>query len=100
MESYRIANTWSERAKVDLEKGATDAAASLAERALTLLIEKRGGEIYHLADTRLTLARALARRRETPERVRALAEPARDGFAKLHDSARAQDAAAFLGSLP
>jgi serine/threonine-protein kinase len=99
IEPFRIADTWSERAKVDLEKGATDAAASLAERALALLVEKRGGEPYWFADTRLTLARALARRRETPERVRALAEQARDGFAKLHDSARAQDAAAFLGAL-
>jgi hypothetical protein len=30
----------------------------------------------------------------------ALAEQARDAFAKLHDSARAQDAAAFLAGLP
>jgi hypothetical protein len=100
LEPDRIAAAWSERAKVDLEEGATAAAASsLAERALALLVGSRGVEVYQLADTRLTLARALAKRRQTPERVRALAEQARDGFAQLGDSVRAQDAAAFLGTL-
>jgi tetratricopeptide (TPR) repeat protein len=99
IEPLRLAKTWSERAKVDLEKGAIDAAASLAERALAVLVENRGAEVYRLADTRLTLARALANRRETPERRRVLAGQARDAFAKLHDSARTQDAAAFLAGL-
>jgi tetratricopeptide (TPR) repeat protein len=94
-----VANEYSERAKVDLEKGATDAAASLAERALTLQLEDRGNEPYVLADTRLTLARALDKRRQTPDRARALAQQARDGFATLHDSARTQQAAAFLSAL-
>jgi tetratricopeptide (TPR) repeat protein len=94
-----IADAWAERAKVDLENGAIDVATSLAERALKVLVENRGAEVYRLADTRLTLARALAKRRETPERVRALAGQARDAFAQLHDSARAQDAAAFLAAL-
>jgi tetratricopeptide (TPR) repeat protein len=94
-----VAVAYSERAKVDLEKGATDAAASLAERALALEVEDRGTEPYVLADTRLTLARALDKRGQTPDRVRALAQQARDGFATLHDSSRVQEVTAFLGAL-
>jgi tetratricopeptide (TPR) repeat protein len=94
-----FAGTFAVRAKLAMDQGKAAAAAPLAQRALTLL-ESGEPHVYELADVRLLLARALKVRGRERDRARGLAEQARDGFAKLRDQARVEEANALLAELP
>jgi tetratricopeptide (TPR) repeat protein len=97
--SETIAGTFAVRAKIALDQGKASAAVPLAERAVGLL-ESGEPHVYELADVRLLLARALKGQRRERARARVLAEQARDGFTKLHEDARVEEASALLAELP
>jgi len=86
------------QAKLLLDRKDPKAALHSAERGLERL-EAGGADAWSLADARITVARALEIGRSDPERARTLADQARGEFAKVHDEARASDAAALLASL-
>jgi hypothetical protein len=56
--------------------------------------------VYDRATARLVLARALTQAKRDFGRARLLAEQARDGFAKLHDQPRLEEASAVLARIP
>jgi tetratricopeptide (TPR) repeat protein len=78
-------------------KPRTDEALELAEAALKLA-ETGASDLYDLSSTRLVVARALSRAQRDPERVRTLAARAAEGFEKLHDRRRAEEAAAVASA--
>jgi hypothetical protein len=96
--STTVAGTLVVRAKLLLDRKEPDAALVTAERALTQL-QSSDAEPWSLADARLTIAHALELRRRDKDRARALADAAREAFAKLHDQASARQADALLTAL-
>jgi tetratricopeptide (TPR) repeat protein len=85
-------------AELSLARGKIDDAVSRAQRALAMA--RVGVEDTDSAShARLVLARALAGRGKEAPQARALAEQARDGFARLHDLPNAKEASALLAQL-
>ena len=85
-------------AQLALDRGKNSDALPLAERALT--IGQSGvAPLYDLSSARFALARALARGKRDAGRAHTLAEQARDGFAKLEDQPRIDEASALLTEL-
>jgi tetratricopeptide (TPR) repeat protein/tRNA A-37 threonylcarbamoyl transferase component Bud32 len=83
------------RAQSSLALGRTEPAIADLERALVLL-QQGTHEPFELADTRFSLARALADASREPERARRLAEQALAGFEEVGQRERAERARAWL----
>jgi tetratricopeptide (TPR) repeat protein len=88
------AGTLAERARLRLDAGKNDEAEALAQSALTLL--GPNADARSLAETQLTLARALAPR--DPPRAAASARQALLGFEKLRDGDGREAALALVGA--
>jgi tetratricopeptide (TPR) repeat protein len=86
------------QAKILLDRKDSKPALEIAERGLGQL-QAGDADSWSLADARVTVARALELVGGDSGRARALADEAREQFAKVHDDARAVDAAALLASL-
>jgi tetratricopeptide (TPR) repeat protein len=90
-----------------LDRGEPDVALARAESALALA-QTGVSYLYDLSSARLVLARAIDRANAKDRgdgkgkadlgRARSLAEQARDGFSKLRDQRRADEASALLGA--
>jgi tetratricopeptide (TPR) repeat protein/predicted Ser/Thr protein kinase len=84
------------RAEMAIEKRATADAVALAERALAAFQQEGDAETYALARAKLVLAHALELGHGDTARARALAAQAREGFAKLGDRGRMDEATALM----
>ncbi len=86
------------RATLALDRGKADEAALLAERAIAVA-EKGTTHLYDFSKARLVLGRALAQAKRDVPRAHALAEQARDGFRKLGDRLRIDEASSALAAM-
>jgi tetratricopeptide (TPR) repeat protein len=84
-------------AKIAIGRGRPGEALPLAERALALVPGAGMTYLYDLSSARLVLARALIEKKSDLPRARTLGEQARDGFARLHDQPRIDEASALMG---